>query len=270
MSRRREIAMKPKSLIAGAAGITLAALLVSFPTAALAITGTEIMTKVHDRENGKSSIIESTMLLTNDKGQTKERSVRAVRKEYGDLSKSMIRFLSPADVKGTGFLIWENADRDDDQFLYLPALKQDPRRIASSEKGSRFMGTEFTYEDLENRKVDKDDHKLLREDKLDGKQVYVVESIPKKGSDSEYGKLISWVRPDIWIPVKIEFYDKNGALLKVLTVKKIEQIQGIWTTMDSIMDNVQDKKKTELILGKVQYNADIPDEYFTERYLKRD
>ncbi len=262
--------MNMKRLIVPAVGVLLTAFLITLPGVSFALTGTEIMTKVHNRENGKSSIIESTMILINDKGQTKERVVRAVRKEYGDLSKSMIRFLAPADVKGTGFLIWENADRDDDQFLYLPALKQDPRRIASSEKGSRFMGTEFTYEDLQNRKVDKDDHKLLREEKLDGKQVYVVESIPKKGSDSQYKKLVSWVRPDIWIPVKIEFYDENGALLKVLTVKKLEQVQGIWTTMDSMMDNVQDKKKTQLILGKVQYNADIPDEYFTERYLKRD
>ncbi len=262
--------MKKKSFTILVAGAVLAAFLVGLPTVSFALTGTEIMTKVHDRENGKSSIVESTMILTNDRGQTKERVVRAVRKEYGDLSKSMIRFLSPADVKGTGFLIWENADRDDDQFLYLPALKQDPRRIASSEKGSRFMGTEFTYEDMENRKVDKDTHTLLREETLDGKKVYVVESIPKKGSDSQYKKLISWVRPDIWIPVKIEFYDNNGALLKVLTVKKVEQVQGIWTTLDSIMDNVQDKKKTELILDKVQYNTDIPDEFFTERYLKRD
>ena len=185
--------MKMKSLIVPAAAAAMAAFLIGLPAASFALTGTEIMTKVHDRENGTSSIVESTMILINDKGQTKERVVRAVRKEFGDLSKSMIRFMSPADVKGTGFLIWENAGRDDDQFLYLPALKQDPRRIASSEKGSRFMGTEFTYEDLENRKVDKDDHKLLREEKLDGKLVYVVESIPKKGSDSQYKKLVSWV-----------------------------------------------------------------------------
>lgn len=262
--------MKTKFLAISAAAAALVAILTGFPAVSLALTGTEIMTKVHDRENGTSSIVESTMILINDKGQTKERAVRAVRKEYGELSKSMIRFLSPADVKGTGFLIWENANRNDDQFLYLPALKQDPRRIASSEKGSRFMGTEFSYEDLENRKVDADDHKLLREDKLDGRQVYVVESIPKKGSDSQYKKLVSWVRPDIWLPVKIEFYDKNGVLLKVLTVSTIEQVQGIWTTMDSTMNNVQDKKKTQLIINKVQYNADIPDEYFTERYLKRD
>jgi hypothetical protein len=262
--------MKVKPLIVPAALAALAAFLLALPAVSFALSGTEIMTKVHNRENGKSSIVESTMTLINDKGQTKDRAVRAVRKEYGDLSKSMIRFLSPVDVKGTAFLIWENANRDDDQFIYLPALKQDPRRIASSEKSSRFVGTEFTYEDLENRKVEKDDHKLLREEKLDGKQVYVVESTPKKSSDSQYKKLISWVRPDIWIPVKIEFYDENGALLKVLTVKKVEQVQGIWTTMDSIMDNVQDKKKTQLIINKVQYNADIPDEYFTERYLKRD
>ena len=261
--------MKKNVLSIGAAVGMLAAAFIVLPAAARALTGTEIMQKVHDRENGKTSIIESKMILINERGQTKERVVRAVGKEYGDLSKSMIRFLSPADVKGTGFLIWENADRDDDQFLYLPALKQDPRRIASSEKSGRFMGTEFTYEDLENRKVEKDDHNLLREEKIDGKQVYVVESVPKKGSGSQYGKLISWVRPDIWMPVKIEFYDENGVLLKVLTVKKIEQTQGIWTAMESLMENFQDKKKTQLILTSVQYNVDIPDDYFTERYLKR-
>jgi hypothetical protein len=176
--------MKMKPLVVPAALAALAAFLITLPAVSFALSGTEIMTKVHNRENGKSSIIESTMTLINDKGQAKDRAVRAVRKEYGDLSKSMIRFLSPVDVKGTAFLIWENANRDDDQFIYLPALKQDPRRIASSEKSSRFVGTEFTYEDLQNRKVEKDDHKLLREEKLDGNQVYVVESTPKKGSDS--------------------------------------------------------------------------------------
>jgi len=180
----------------------------------------------------------------------------------------MIRFLAPADVKGTGFLVWENDDRDDDQFLYLPALKQDPRRIASSEKSSRFMGTEFTYEDMENRKVEKDTHTYLRDEQLNGYTCHVVESIPKEGEESQYGKFISWVRPDIWIPIRIEFYDENMELLKILTVSEIKEIDGIWTTTESLMDNVQEGRKTILRINEIQYNLDIPDDYFTERYLK--
>jgi len=243
-------------------------LCLSIAAGAYAITGTEIVQNVQDRDNGDSAASETTMILINDKGQEKERTIRMISKDYGDLSKSMIRFLAPADVKGTGFLVWENADRDDDQFLYLPALKQDPRRIASSEKSSRFMGTEFTYEDMENRKVEKDTHTYLRDEEVDGYQCHVVESVPKEGEESQYGKFISWVRPDIWIPIRIEFYDENMELLKILTVSEIEQIDGIWTTIESTMDNVQEGRKTILRVGEVQYNLDIPDDYFTERYLK--
>ncbi len=251
------------------ATLTLILFLISLPALALAISGKEISENVQDRYNGDSSASEMKMILINDKGQEKERTIRTVRKEYGDLNKSMIRFLSPADIKGTGFLVWENADRDDDQFLYLPALKQ-VRRIASSEKSSRFMGTEVTYEDMENRKVDKDTHTLLREELLDGKKVYVVESVPKDGEESQYGKFISWVRPDIWIPVKIEFYDKDDELLKIMTVSKIEEVQGIWTTMESEMENVQEGRKTVLIIETIKYNVSIPDDYFTERYLEKE
>ena len=255
--------------IKNTATITLALFILSLPALALAITGKEISQNVHDRYNGDSSASEMTMILINDRGQEKERTIRTVRKEYGDLSKSMIRFLAPADIKGTGFLVWENTNRDDDQFLYLPALKQ-TRRIASSEKSSRFMGTEVTYEDMENRKVDKDTHTLLREEVLDGNKVYVVESVPKPGEESQYGKFISWVRPDIWMPVKIEFYDKNDELLKIMTVNKIEKIQDIWTTTDSEMENVQEDRKTVLIINNIKYNVSIPDDYFTERYLEKE
>lgn len=250
------------------AGITTLLFVISLSGTALALTGKEIMDNVHDRDTGKSSAAETKMIIVNDKGQERVREVQAVRKEYGDLSKSMIRFLAPADVKGTGFLIWENKDVDDDQFLYMPATGK-VRRITSSSKGERFMGTEFTYEDMESRKVEKDDHKLLGEEVIDGHKCYKVESIPKAGEDSQYSRFVSWVRADIWVPVKVEFYDESGALLKILKVKKLEKIQNIWTTSESEMHNVQKDWKTILIIENVQYNLNIKDDYFTERYLKQ-
>ncbi len=248
--------------------LTAILFIISLSGTALALTGKEIMQNVHDRDTGKSSASKTKMVIVNDKGQERVREVQAVRKEYGDLNKSLIRFLAPADVKGTGFLLWENKDKDDDQFLYMPATGK-VRRITSSSKSERFMGTEFTYEDMENRKVEKDDHKLLGEETIDGHKCYKVQSIPKAGEESQYSKFVSWIRADIWVPVKVEFYDEDGALLKVLKVKKIEKIQNIWTTSESEMHNVQKDWKTILVIEKIQYNLKIEDNYFTERYLKQ-
>jgi outer membrane lipoprotein-sorting protein len=258
-----------KKLILITTTLTLTLFLISLSSAALALTGKEIMQNVNDRETGKSSASKTKMVIVNNKGQERVRTIQAIRKEYGDLNKTMIRFLAPADVKGTGFLVWENANKDDDQFLYMPATGK-VRRITSSSKSERFMGTEFTYEDMENRKVEKDTHKLLGEETIDGKKCYKVESIPKDGADSQYSKFVSWVRADIWVPVKIEFYDDSGALLKVLTVKKIEKIDNIWTTTDTEMHNVQKDWKTLLTIEEIKYNlGNIKDDYFTERFLKQ-
>lgn len=131
---------------------------------AVAMDGVQIAKKVLDRNEGQDASSKIRMLLIDKGGRKRFRSLITVVKQYGDVSKSYIRFTSPADIDGTAFLTWENKDRDDDQFLYLPALQR-VRRIVSSQKSNRFVNTDYTYEDLQSRKVEQDTHTILGEEK---------------------------------------------------------------------------------------------------------
>ena len=127
------------------------------------LTGRDIMLKVHDRPDGDDQKGVMQMTLINKRGKMRKRTVLFLSKDYGKDSKSITYFQSPADVKGTGFLSWEYDDpsKDDDRWLYLPALKK-TRRISGSSKNDYFMGTDFTYDDLGDRSVDEDNHELLK------------------------------------------------------------------------------------------------------------
>ena len=138
-------------------------LLGALPSAAM--DGAQIARKVIDRDDGQDSTAKIRMLLINKKGGKRFRGLISVVKKYGDVSKIYMRFESPADIKGTAFLTWENKDGDDDQFLYLPALRRE-RRIVSSQKSNSFVNTDYTYEDLQSREVEQDDHRVLREEKV--------------------------------------------------------------------------------------------------------
>ncbi len=184
-----------------------------------------------------------------------------------DLSRLVIVFHRPASVEGTRFLVAENEDRDDDQWIYLPSLDR-VRRIAGSEGGESFMGTDFTYDDLKTRDVDEDRHELLREEEFGGRECYVVESIPKDPDDSQYSKRVQWVAKDIWIPMKIELYDKSEDLLKVNTVEEVDQVQGYWTIMENVMENVQTGHKTRLDIQKIRYDEDLNPNLFSKNFLR--
>lgn len=136
-------------------------------------------------------------------------------------------FESPPDVKGTGFLSWSyvDEDKDDDQWLYLPALRK-VRRIAASNKGDSFMGSDFTYDDMGERKVEEDNHTLLKSENLKDTDCYVVESVPKK-KGYIYSKKITWVYKANLIPIKVDYYDRKGRFLKTLETEW-QKVGGIW------------------------------------------
>jgi len=207
------------------------------------------------------------MLLINKKGRKRFRNLIIVIKKYGDLSKSYMRFTSPADIEGTAFLTWEKKDGDDDQFLYLPALQR-VRRIVSSQKSNRFVNTDYTYEDLQSREVEQDTHTVLREEKIDNYDCWVLESIPKTSDDSQYSKRITWIIKEIYLPIKTEFYDKKNKLYKILTGKKIQQIDGIWTILDAEMTDLNKIHRTLMKIDEIKYNRSVPDETFTKGYMR--
>lgn len=233
----------------------------------------QVAVNVDERDEGQDQISDLEMTLTNKQGQQRVRKVQMYRKKYGDDEKSVMFFLEPADVKGTGFLTWDykDASKDDDQWLYLPALKK-VRRIASSNKSDSFMGTDFTYNDMGGFDVEKYTYNLLAPETIDGIECYHIERLPKDDSvlkETGYGRAEIWVRPDVWLMVKVVFYDKKMAELKTLTLSEIEQIDGIWTAKTYQMNNVQENHQTTFKFSNHKYNSGLDDEIFTDRRLQQ-
>ncbi len=233
------------------------------------ITGLEVMQKVYDRPTGNDMEATLTMTLINAQGDERVRIIKQYIRDFGDVEKTIMFFISPADVKNTSFMNWsyDEEGRDDDQWIYLPALKK-IKRISSDSKGDYFMGSDFTYDDLGDRKPSEDNHTILRSEQVDGLDCYVVESIPKD-EDYMYSKTITWVVKDRWYGIKKEFYDEDGELLKILTLKKAEKIKGYWIIADVEMHNIQKDHKTDMALSDIKIDVGIPKSKFTTRMMKR-
>ena len=140
-------------------------------------------------------------------------------------------------------------------------------RIAARDSRSSFVGSDFTYEDISGRDIVADTHTLLKEDQVDGRKVYLVESKPN--SPSEYARKLAWIDQTTFLPLKEEYYDIQGALYKVFTADEIKEIQGLPTAMKRTMADVKTGHKTEVVFERVQYNVGIGEDLFSERYLRR-
>jgi len=247
------------------------AVMLSFPARpsvhAADMDGPTLAAKVFNRDDGKDSYAHIKMLLIDKRGNKRLRKMISATKDFGKLSKSLIIFQSPESIKGTGFLTWEKENEDDDQFLYLPALRR-VRRIVANQKDSQFVNTDYTYEDMQKRKVEKDNHKILKSEKHEGYDCWVLESVPKDPETSQYGKVVSWVVKDMYLPVKTEFYDKRGRLEKVQIAKEIKKIDNIYSVLESEMKSLKRDHRTLMKTDDIKYNTGIPDRIFTRRYLE--
>jgi outer membrane lipoprotein-sorting protein len=237
----------------------------------------DIMEKNFFASKLKSLKTDSTMVLINDKGQRRERKMATTQKlqANGVDSSLLVKFSFPNDIRGTGFLQIEHGDADDDQWIYLPALKKSRRLVANNKKDS-FVGSDFSYGDISLPKVDLYRHSLWRSETIDGNDCYVVESVPANDTvktNNGYSKKISWVRKDSFIEAKVEYYDLSGRLLKTqLTTnhKLVEPDKGRWFALSREMANRQTGHKTVLNFDKVESGVPVPDELFTTRYVERE
>jgi hypothetical protein len=179
-------------------------------------------------------------------------------------------FTYPGAVKGTGFLTWDydQADKEDDKWLYMPAMKKTRRISGSSSKTDYFMGTDFTYDDMGGRNVDDDTHKLLREEMRDGHKCWVVESVPKDAREI-YSRKVSWIRQDCDTAVYVEFYDKLDKLHRVMTVQDVQKVQGFWTVMKMEMKNVQNGHSTQIAVSGPEYDVQVDKSLFTVAKLEK-
>lgn len=237
------------------------------------LTGHQIMVKEDTREDGEDQTSKGIFHLINKEGLKRIRNTEHMWKDYdgkdGFKEKDIIIFHSPQDIKGTGFLNWSYTDitKDDDQWLYLPAIRK-VRRISANDKEDSFVGTDFTFDDMGEREVEEDIHKLVKQQVLENKNCYVVENIPKE-KGYIYSKKLVWVMDGEWIVPKIEFYDRKGKFLKDLVVKW-QKIQNIWAFQELLMKNSQTGHQTLIEASDIKFNQGLSDRVFTRRTLIRE
>ncbi len=186
---------------------------------------------------------------------------------HGD-SKSVLRFTAPAEVKGVALLILNHPDRASDQWMWTPAIARE-RRIALQDRSSRFFGTDFSFEDLEERDTNQFDYKILGEESAGGAPCWKIESRPKKTKSSQYTHAYLWIRKDNYVVVQIENY-KQTELIRRAKYSDIRNVQGFWTAHTIEMEDLKRNSRTILKLEKLQYNLTMKDEDFTIQALRRE
>ncbi|MCF7797188.1 MAG: outer membrane lipoprotein-sorting protein [Lentisphaeria bacterium] len=236
-------------------------------------TGYDIMKNALNRTTIQSMEADLKLILQTGTGDTREREIKFYSKtDPGtDLTKMLMRFVYPQDVRGTGFLTLEYADRPDDRFLYMPALRR-IKKIASSGSGGNFMSSDFTYYDIGTPELADWTYALLREESFDGIDAYVIEATPGTSQvreDTGYSKIIHWVAKDDLRIYHSEYFDQSGELKKRLNVEKFERVNGFPFATEMVMHDVIIDHTSRMIFENLEVNNPIPDSFFTPRMLQR-
>lgn len=232
---------------------------------------TALAQAVYDQATGDDASSQVVMILAKKGREPKQRVLYSYAKDKGNAERwTLMRFIKPNDVERTGLLTKDYAGDESDQWLYLPALDR-VRRISSSRKGGKFVGSDFQYEDLMDREVNMDHHRILGNDKVSGIGCTLLESTPVKKSNSIYSKRVSCIHPKIFIPLRIDYYGRSKTKpIKRLQARKIKKVQGYWTIFDSTMYNLKTGHSTKLITTDIKYDQGIPDSLFSQRGLSDD
>lgn len=253
----------------------LLALVVFYPSFVLAGSaedkGLSIAIEQDKRDAGfGDSVVNLKMVLRNRHGEESKRVIRLKTLEgVDDGDKSLSIFDEPRDVQGTAFLTFTHKTGDDDQWLYLPALKR-VKRISSRNKSGSFMGSEFAYEDMTSQEIEKYRYKWIKDETYEGKDCFVVERYPVDKKNSGYTKQVSWIDKEHYRPFKIDFYDRKSALLKTLIFKDYNVYLGKhWRAGKLHMVNHQNGKETNLIFSDYKFKTGLTDADFNKNGLKR-
>lgn len=239
-------------------------------------SGDEIAARINQRDEGIAMSRNLKMVLTDRRGKKRIRKTRNIRQYFGKEKRSVIFYLTPKNVKDTAFMTYDYPDekRDDDQWLYLPAMRK-VRRISASDRGDYFLGTDLSYEDikLENRVSIKDYvRKTMGEDKINGHHCYVVQAIPvnkKIAKELGYGKVEQCVDSKIWMVRRSKIWDIRGNLLKTVTISEIHKVQGIWSNHRIDVENHKTGHNTLFIFSLIRYQDKTNRKLFTQQALRR-
>lgn len=226
----------------------------------------EIMEKNYNLKSSDSSTNTTTMVLIDKKNKKKVRELLISSKETDLGRNTYIEFLLPADVKGTKFLTITYDNDNDDQRLFLPALKK-VRKISSSNKNGKFMGSDLTFYDMENKNIDDFNYQLLNSEILNNQDCWVIESIPVN-NDTPYSKTINYISKNNFFSYKKLLFDKNDKHIKTMTIIETETINGIILPIKTVIENIKENHKTLLSVSNIEINGNIDDIIFTVQNLK--
>jgi len=246
--------------------IGIIALLVLTPLRA-ADEARRIVDEVQKRTDVKSQRYEGLLQVFDAKGKVSDKRWTVERLGAHGQSKAVLRFTMPAEVKGVALLVVNHPDRASDQWMWTPAIERD-RRIALQDRSTRFFGTDFSFEDLEERDVNQYEYVLLGDDIVDGAACWKIQSTPREAKSSQYTRSLVWVRKDNYAFARFENYVKDQVARR-LDYSKIENVQGIWTAKQLEMTDVRRGSRTRLTLDKLEYNVALKDEDFTLQAIRR-
>ena len=268
-------------IISNTISITIFSILISgalmLPEKVFALNGREIMEKVNARDTGDRSITEMEMILIDKKGKKRVRKLKTFGLEKGKDSLSLMFFLSPADVRNTGFLTfdYDESGKDDDQWLFLPALRK-TKRIAAGDKSGSFMGSDLNYSDMTSPDLNLYEYTLMKETEVKGQKVWQIKSVPKTKAEAEksgYSKSVVFIRQDNYVMIRGVRWVHKKKRNKYLDVRKLEKIDGIWVSTELHVTTKSGKKtlhKTILKQKNVHFNQDeVNEDLFSIRRLEK-
>jgi Outer membrane lipoprotein-sorting protein len=252
----------------------------TFAPRAQRLTADEIARRVQDRDTGRDSRSSLRMKLFDPHGRSRERALTMIAMRGAgagqgapDGDRLLIRFTYPNDIRGTSFLVWEHPDADDERFLYLPSLAR-VRRIAGAETQESFVGTDFTYEDIGGRELHEYTYTILDENVSwaptsgTARPAWRLES-RRKDASATFPRVVSLVLKDLFFVAHAEIHNRRNEKQKTYSVRRLEQVEGIWTAIGAEMTDAQEKTRTELTVERIDYNVGLKASDFSRRELER-
>jgi outer membrane lipoprotein-sorting protein len=227
----------------------------------------QIVDEAQKRTDATSQRYEGLLQVFDAKGKISDKRWTFERLGSHGNSKAVLRFTAPAEVKGVALLIVNHPDRSSDQWMYTPAIERE-RRIALQDRSTRFFGTDFSFEDLEERDVNQYEYTLLGEETVDSAACWKIQSTPRQSKGSQYTQSVVWIRKDNYAFARIESFIKDQAVRRLI-YSNLQNVQGIWTAKQLEMTDLRRGSRTRLTLDKLEYNVPLKEEDFTLQAIRR-